>query len=194
MGQTFRTFIAIDTSPEFKVKIEFITRQLMNIGAPVRWEQAYKLHLTLRFLGATKPDILDKLKNELGTIAGAHKPFWMKYEGFGCFPDTKNPRIIWVGCSPLSSALEHLQQDVGRMTDLLGFEPERRAFHPHITIGRVKAESASKQRKIPDLINKLENLTFESLESEVHTIMLMKSELRPHGSVYSILEQFSFTQ
>jgi RNA 2',3'-cyclic 3'-phosphodiesterase len=194
MSQLLRTFIAIDTPPEFKVKIDFITRQLIHAGAPVRWEQAYKLHMTLKFLGDTQPDILDNLKSKLGTIAAAHKSFWMKYEGFGCFPDTKNPRIIWVGCSPLSSALEHLQQDVERMTASFGFEPERRAFHPHITIGRVKAESASKRRKIPDLINKLENLTFESLESEVHTIMLMKSELRPHGSVYSILEQFSFTQ
>jgi RNA 2',3'-cyclic 3'-phosphodiesterase len=194
MSETLRTFIAIDTPPEFKVRVEYIIKQLIYLNAPLRWEAAYKLHLTLKFLGDTNSETLDGLKEELGRIARIHKPFWMKYEGLGCFPDSKSPRIIWIGCLPLSSALDHLQQDIEIMSTGFGFDPEQRTFHPHITIGRVKTAAHAHHGKIKDLIKKLENLTFESLESEVHTIMLMKSELRPHGSVYSILEQFSFTQ
>lgn len=193
MSDTIRTFIAIDTPPEFKIRAERVQEELGAMNAPVRWEKTYKLHLTLKFLGDTPAEMIDTLDSQLKGVLSVRKPFWLRYSGLGCFPNPKNPRIIWIGCNPLSSDLDHLQESVESVCAGLGFERETRAFHPHITIGRVKVRSGKDKKLLPDLIKKMENVTFDPIEDEVHTILLIKSELRPGGSIYSILRQISLS-
>jgi RNA 2',3'-cyclic 3'-phosphodiesterase len=188
-----RTFIAIDTPPEFKIQAEALYQQLGSFNTAVRWEIPYKLHMTLKFLGATDNATRDSLELALARIAASHRPFWLKYANFGCFPNTHNPRIIWIGCTPLSSDLEHLQNDIESACADLGFDRENRAFHPHITIGRVKRIGSIERRSMADLIKKLESITFDAIETEVHTLLLVKSELQPGGSTYSILRHFSLS-
>jgi RNA 2',3'-cyclic 3'-phosphodiesterase len=193
MSSKIRTFIAIDTPPEFKIQMEKILTELHPVRVPVRWEQPYKLHLTLKFLGDVDSIILEKLKLTLAGPALNHRPFWLRYNGFGFFPHSGNPRIIWVGCTPLSPGLEHLYNDIEDLCQKFGFEREKREFHPHITIGRVKDRSGKERQRITDLTNRIENITFDTIEDEVQSILLMKSDLRPGGSEYSILKQFSLT-
>ena len=64
----------------------------------------------------------------------------------------------------------------------LGFRPEERPFHPHITLARLRSE-----RNIGNLISILENRMFEPRTVETGEIQLMKSRLNPGGSVYSIV-------
>jgi len=193
MSQKTRAFIAIDTPPAFKIQIEEILTELNAIHLPVRWEKPYKLHLTLKFLGDIDSGNLEKVKTALHEIASKYKPFWVRYSGFGFFPNPGNPRIIWVGCTPLSPDLEHLYGDIEDSCNKLGFEKEKREFHPHITIGRVKQRSGKGRGPVADLTNRVENITFHTIEDEAHSILLMKSDLRPGGSEYSILKQFSLT-
>ncbi len=193
MSEKIRTFIAIDTPPDFKVQAEEVQKELNGNEAPVRWEKSYKLHMTLKFLGDTDTGTIDKVGSALQDIASEQRPFWIRYNGLGCFPNPKNPRIIWVGCTPLSPDLEILQKKIEENCAKLGFKQETREFHPHITIGRINIRSGKDRRAAQDLIKKMENITFDALDNEVHFILLMKSELRPGGSVYSILKQFSLT-
>lgn len=193
MSEKLRTFIAIDTPPEFKVQAEQIQNELAVLNAPVKWEKSTKLHLTLKFLGTIDTALIENVESKLQHIILNRRPFWLRYNGLGCFPNTSNPRIIWIGCNPLSSDFEKLHRSIENACAEIGFEREKREFHPHITIGRVKIRSGKDRRAIPDLIKKMENLTFDALENEVHSVLLMKSELHPDGSVYSILKQFSLT-
>ncbi len=193
MSKKIRTFIAIDTPPEFKIQAEQIQNELGKINAPVKWEKSTKLHLTIKFLGDTDTGLKEKVESKLLEIVSNRRPFWLRYNGIGCFPNAKNPRIIWIGCNPLSSDLEILQKSIDDACADIGFEREKREFHPHITIGRLKIRSGKDRRVIPDLIKRMENITFDALENEVHSVLLMKSELHPDGSVYSILKQFSLT-
>lgn len=193
MSKRIRTFIAIDTPPDFKVQAEQIQKELDIPQAPVRWEKSYKLHLTLKFLGETETSLMPAIESRLQEVASAHRPFWLRYNGLGCFPNRNNPRILWVGCTPLSSELEHLQRHIEDACEKLGFERDKRTFHPHITIGRVKLKADKDRQLLTGLIKKMESITFDSLESEVHTILLMKSELRPGGSEYSILKSLALS-
>ncbi len=193
MSEKLRIFIAIDTPPEFKIQAERIQNELAASNAPVKWEKSTKLHLTLKFLGNVDTALKEKVESKLQHITLNRRPFWLRYNGLGCFPNTSNPRIIWIGCNPLSSDFEKLHRSIENACTEIGFEREKREFHPHITIGRVKIRSGKDRRTIPDLIKKMENLTFDALENEVQSVLLMKSELHPDGSVYSILKQFSLT-
>jgi 2'-5' RNA ligase len=108
---------------------------------------------------------------------GRLKPaaFDLVVRGFGSFPG-----VIWVGCegpvAPLAEAIENVCAS-------LGFERERRAFHSHVTVGRVKDRRA---RVTLDP-------AVEFGRQRVDAFTLMKSELRPTGSVYTELARFPLT-
>jgi RNA 2',3'-cyclic 3'-phosphodiesterase len=194
MSETIRTFIAVETPPEFKIRAEMVQRELATVDAPVKWDESYKMHITLKFLGDTHVDILPDLETKLKAVTETCKSVWVRYHSLGCFPHRKNPRVLWIGCTPLSSALDHLYREIETVCVDFGFEPEKRSFHPHVTIGRVKIRSGKDHRAARDLIKKMETVTFEPLEDQALYILLMRSELRPDGAVYSILKKFSLAQ
>jgi 2'-5' RNA ligase len=74
----------------------------------------------------------------------------------------------------------HLAIETGM--EALGFKREERAFHPHVTLGRVKS-----QRRIETLLRRIESITFESQPVTINEITLMKSTLTPAGSIYTPL-------
>jgi len=65
-----------------------------------------------------------------------------------------------------------------------GFEKEQKRFHPHVTLGRVKS-----QHNMRDLLRTMESITFESTSTTISETVLVKSELKPSGSVYTILNR-----
>ena len=73
----------------------------------------------------------------------------------------------------------------GRICVEFGFPKEDRLFHPHITLGRVK-----ETRNVVRLTEAIKTITFEPIETFCSEILLMKSELHPSGSIYTILKSF----
>ena len=65
----------------------------------------------------------------------------------------------------------------------LGFKKEQRSFKPHLTLGRVRS-----QKGIMPLVLDLDTLKDKEFGNiHVKNIKLMKSELKPHGAIYSCL-------
>jgi 2'-5' RNA ligase len=107
-------------------------------------------------------------------------PLPVRYAGLGCFPDKREPRIIWAGMEDPDGTLLRLAQTVeARMTDL-GFRPEQRIYHPHVTLGRVKGS-----RHLRELLATMETVTFQCAPVSLREIDLVRSELKPGGSVYT---------
>jgi 2'-5' RNA ligase len=65
----------------------------------------------------------------------------------------------------------------------LGFERDTRPFHPHVTLGRVRGS-----RNLDRLRSLMESITFDGPPVTLHELCLMKSVIRPDGSVYSTLQ------
>ena len=103
----------------------------------------------------------------------------------GCFPDIRHPHVVWVGCSNPDKRLESIKTMLDSELTPLGFESEKRAFRPHITLGRIKSE-----KNISHLISTLEKLTFEPQSCTISEMVLMKSVLKSQGSEYSVLKKF----
>jgi 2'-5' RNA ligase len=105
----------------------------------------------------------------------------------GAFPNERNPKVVWVGTKDDSGNLGKLQKTLEKGLSNIGFKEEKRAFSPHLTLGRVK--SPKKKR---ELAQKLEDYrqcecgTFEAKE-----VCLYKSELKPGGAVYTKLRTFA---
>ena len=177
-----RTFIALETPPAIRASISEVLTALREADAEVRWEAPEKFHVTVKFLGDVDerklPTIIAKIEQTVSTIS----PFEMAYSEIGMFPDRQHPRIIWIGCQNPDRRLSRLKNVLDSSLEPLGFRVEARAFHPHITVGRITGEKGKK-----DLLSILENLTFEPRSTMVEEVVVMKSMLKPHGSEYSRL-------
>ncbi len=182
-----RTFIAIEIEPSIKEKISNLIRELEKVGAKVGWVKKESIHLTLKFLGEIEEGKIRDVSEKLKLISSKIKPFRIKIEGTGWFPEkSSNPRVLWVGVK-FPEQLKILWEEIEREMGKIGFKQEEREFSPHITIGRVKGNGSI--HKILDILKKSSTLFGEI---EVKGIILFQSILKPDGAEYNALEKFDF--
>lgn len=182
-----RCFLAVGMPSPVKERLAEAVEELKKSRADVRWVPAENMHLTLKFLGATEGDFVGRIAGVLSDILSSYAPFYIKISGVGCFPDMRRPKIIWAGIEE-SRRLSDLTRDVEAGMVGLGYAAERRAFSPHLTIGRVKSG-----RGVPEMISAVEKLSAAGFgDVEIKKVTLMKSELRPAGAVYSGLAEILF--
>ncbi len=180
-----RTFIAIDVPEKIKEQIFEVEKELMkSCTEGVKWEEKEKFHITLKFLGDVNEDAIDSIYDVLSENLTGFGKFSIIYKGVGCFPELKRPRVIWIGCEDPSGKLFELQKIVEEKMSELGFEKEDKEYHPHVTLGRVK-----NPKNISNLTKKIESINFESEAGEVAEVLIMKSDLKPSGSVYTVLRK-----
>jgi RNA 2',3'-cyclic 3'-phosphodiesterase len=187
-GAPVRTFIAIDLEPDLKEAVITLVESLKRTRADVRWAGPSGLHLTLKFLGEVGADAVPKVTSALERIAGPHRPFPLVLEGTGRFPQGRAPRVLWVGVRP-QPALLSLQEGLERELEAEGFPRESRAFHPHLTLGRVKGPSF-----VREALAELEkNGSAVFGEMEVRRITLFESQLRPDGARYRVVSEHTLS-
>ncbi len=146
----------------------------------VRWIDAAALHLTVKFLGETDADGVERVGAVLRQAAGRRAPITLRIGGIGAFPSLRRANIVWIGVAPEPS-LSALQRDLEPALSRLGFAREQRPFRPHITVGR-----AGRSARAPD-IERFVALIDHEAEVMVDTIDLMLSRPGPGGSQYEAL-------
>jgi 2'-5' RNA ligase len=182
---TIRTFVALPADADARRSITGIQSELKSARADVRWEQEDKFHITLKFLGNVGASAIEPLGNSLAECISIRKMFNVSFDSLGVFPNARDPRVVWIGTAH-NKTLMDLQSAVEQTCSGLGFPIEKRAFHPHVTLGRVKSGRESLR-----LTEAIKTVTFEPIQSECREVLLVKSNLHPVGSVYTILKSFS---
>lgn len=177
-----RLFLAIKTPPEITPQIAAIRDTLRGSNADVKWESDEKLHATLKFLGNTDEHLLPEIVSYLRGVCRGSNSLLFRYKGVGSFPGGRSPRVIWIGMEDQQGNLDPLQSEIESGLVPFGFEREKKKFHPHVTVGRVKS-----MKRIESLIRMMESVTFESQPVTVHEIALVRSELTSSGSIYTTL-------
>lgn len=181
-----RSFVAIELSAPLHEALDRLQRQLSQkvpVGA-VRWTRAESIHLTLQFLGDVAPGQVSDITAALRAVAAEHTAFELELAGLGVFPNARRPRIVWVGITEPSGALNALQQAIGRVLTPLGYPPEERAFTPHLTIGRAARDASPAQlAQLGEVITRTQLGRVGRVL--VDHVNLMKSDLKPDGAVYT---------
>jgi 2'-5' RNA ligase len=132
-----RCFVALNFPVPLVRRIaEEVERRKGRIASPVAWVPPANYHVTLRFLGGVREELVEALSSRLSRAVGGLAPFELQARGFGAFPAADRARVLWVGAE--GGALSALQQKVELVVVGLGLAPEERPFHPHLTVGRVK--------------------------------------------------------
>jgi 2'-5' RNA ligase len=193
--QPVRAFIAIELPPDVLAQVTRLQSRVRQDLPPglVRWVRPEGIHLTLKFLGDIDPARVPEIEQAMRRACAPHAPFTLHAEGLGCFPNPNRPRVVWVGVTPAGRGdpLPSLQRAVERAVAPLGFPTERRGFHPHLTLGRVR------NRQKPDELAALGAYVTRAKvrvgQLYVSAVRLMRSELLPSGAVYSALATVPLT-
>ena len=193
-----RTFLAVELGDDLRNRIMLVQQDLrQRLGREsspairITWVQPSSIHLTMRFLGDTDELLIEPMREAVERAMTDHGAIPMPIERLGLFPRPQQPRVLWVGPSEQweqgddakrLAALHRVVEDCCRS---FGFAAEGRSLSPHLTLARVKegehhVGQALAKSGVMDRPISLGVLVVES-------IVLMKSELRPTGSLYTKL-------
>lgn len=144
-------------------------------GLPdLRWQSDDQLHLTLRFIGEVERPLGDDIAVALQGIRFERFP--LSLDGVGKFEKHRHG-ALWAGVTP-KDPLKALNAKVERACQSAGLEPERRAYHPHITLARWKGSAQGLDRFLE------QNLGLSSDPWEVREFVLYESHLGREGAHY----------
>ena len=166
-----RLFVAI-RPPE---PIRDLLIDAMDDSADFRWQDEEQLHLTLRFIGEVDRPVADDIADALDRIRG--QPFQVRINGVGRF-EQRSAGALWAGVEP-KEPLAALAAKVERVCQQVGLQPERRAYHPHITLARWKGR---RTREVHDYLERTRGLA--SSPFDVTEFVLFESRLSRHGAHY----------
>jgi len=139
-----RLFIAIKLPDEVVAQVTDLMGNLKKgfgfTSCRPAWSDPETLHLTLRFLGPTRRQDIDRIKAELAKLAKGHDRPNLRIMGLDVFPDWRRPKVLWVGVKDKSEALARLQAEIESQCAAWGLEPEVKPFRPHLTLARFKGQ------------------------------------------------------
>jgi 2'-5' RNA ligase len=193
-----RAFLAAELREDLRRQIDLVQQDLkQRLGCEpprnirIAWVQPSSIHLTVKFLGDTDEGQIEPLREAVQRAIAGQGIIHIPIERLGVFPRLQQPRVLWVGPSEQweqgddAKRLTELHQVVADCCQAFGFAPEGRPLSPHLTLARVKEG----ERHVGQALAKsgVMDRPISSGVLAVESIVLMKSELRPTGSVYTKL-------
>lgn len=140
-----RLFIAINFPDDVRFALHDAMAPLRAVAPEIRWVDATRIHLTVKFLDEHPERVVAPLLDALARIASTYDPVPMELGGLNAFPNLRQPRVVWLGVTA-DPKLELLHHDLETACAALGHPVEGRAFRPHVTLGRVRDRARDPER------------------------------------------------
>jgi RNA 2',3'-cyclic 3'-phosphodiesterase len=193
-----RAFLAVELSQELRSELATVQQELKHRIEPemkrdtrISWVQPASIHLTIKFLGDMDEQVIDPLCVAVEQAIGSRSATAVPLERLGVFPRPQSPRVLWVGPSEdwergaEAKRVAEIHGAIEQVCEGLCFLRETKPFSSHLTLARIKmgerqVGAALAKGGVLDRPLSLRALAVES-------IVLMKSELKPTGSVYTKL-------
>jgi RNA 2',3'-cyclic 3'-phosphodiesterase len=145
----------------------------------VRAENLRNSHITIRFLGdVAEPARLIEAIDGQQLITSV---FNFCVNAIGVFDSPRKARVLWAGVGQQES-FSSLRKDINTLLKPLGFEEERKSYHPHLTLARFR-----EPQDIRECFDDLSQLTDVcSIERyTVKEVVLYSSKLSPQGATHT---------
>jgi 2'-5' RNA ligase len=181
-----RVFTGLSIPDDRLPQFEEILDQLRP-SADVRWSPPGNLHITTAFIGSWEESRLPELTAALSQVAPPAAPVPIHVTGFGFFPNPHHPHTFFLNVKP-EPTLVAIANDIVTALSTVGYKPEDRPWHPHITLARVARENITQLRFQTAAMNTL----FPLAGFAANAFHLYESRPSPTGSVYSKLATFPF--
>ena len=193
-----RAFLAVELSQELRAELAITQQELkrniepeMTRNMRISWAQPDSIHLTIKFLGDMDEQVVDPLLVVLEQAIGNQTAVNVPLERLGAFPRLESPRVLWVGPSETwergaeARRMAEIYGAIEQACEGLRFLRETKLFSPHLTLARIRMG----ERYVGLALTQsgVLNRSISSSSLAVESVALMKSELRPTGSVYTKL-------
>ncbi|MCH7872706.1 MAG: RNA 2',3'-cyclic phosphodiesterase [Planctomycetes bacterium] len=183
-----RCFVAVELEQSVRSAIARFVLQELPAGPDVRWCGEDQLHITLKFLGDVDDARLSRVCEIVSDSAKRLTPFDLTIGRLGCFPPRGSPRVMWMGVAdPDDRCAKWVAAADVALVDL-GFERERRAFTPHITLGRAKNRAGG--ALVARLVDTMAGPP--PMTMQVKSLTVFESRLSPSGARYHAVSTAPF--
>jgi len=177
-----RLFIGIPLADEVVSELAAVCARLQSATDGFRWVAPETLHITLQFLGNATPEQYNCLTASLRDVHAPPVPIHLGELGF-----FDRAGIFFAGVD-LEPELTLVQQRVTEATAGCGFVAESRAFHPHITLARLKGQGRG--GPLTTLKNRIGHQhRFSRFTAQ--EFLLYESHLGAGGSTYEVRARFA---
>src|SRR6266542_2965897 len=186
-AKPLRLFVAVDLPDTVKAKLAAAVAPYRDRIPGARWTRSDGWHVTLKFVGATWPRLVETVHEAVRATAAASTPFESRLTEMGVFPSPGSARVVWAGLEDIKGLFPPM---VKRLDYLLAehFVPEKRAFTPHLTLARLNPP-----RNIREFTPELVGLAVPSEPFAVDRLVLYRSRLSPKGATYEQLLNAPFS-
>jgi 2'-5' RNA ligase len=188
-GEMLRLFIALDMPAAILDHVAALSEKLQK-GARFTvchpsWADPRTIHLTLIFLGKMPAERVPDIAQSMETAALGIGPQRLEIKRLGVFPHWRRPSVLWAGIRDRTHQLGALHQALEKQLQPLGYRPESREFHPHLTLARFK--SIKGVAMMEEVVKHHQGFVFGPFETAGLT--LFKSDLNPQGAIHTPLRQ-----
>lgn len=177
-----RSFLAFELPDPIKTIVTRISEEVRRGSLDVRWVRPESIHLTVVFMGGFPSEQIPSMGESLAAVCANHGSFSISLRPMGCFPNSRNPRVIWLGIDADLERMSRFRDDLQQALSPFGIKEEERAFRPHLTLGRFR-KFGKRQTELEQLLAKYKNLA--SPVCDVNELVLFKSDLKPGGALYA---------
>ncbi len=178
-----RLFWAVEAGPPAAERLREACEDLRGAGADVKWVSSF--HLTMAFLGDIPPDRENAAAEAGKRAVSGMSAAGARVAGLGAFPSWKRPKVLWAGLDEEGrNALTETARVLHKELMEEGFQLEKRAFLPHITLGRVRSG-----RGLEALDKRLERWrpekAWDGASFDAKELVLFESRLTQAGPAYT---------
>lgn len=180
-----RLFIALPLAGPARAAAAALQQRLRDAagpGARVSWPDPAQLHLTLAFLGEQPGP--EAAEAALRAAVAEHPRFGLVLAGLGVFPTPARPRVLWLGATEGAERLAALAATLRARLLAAGVQPEKKPFHGHVTLGRVKPGG---DRAARGALVVLKSQDQEAIAVAADALVLVESKLGPGGARHTEL-------
>lgn len=177
-----RLFVAIELPAAARDRLADVVRPLEARYPALRWTPPDRWHVTLRFLGPTRPSDLAPLNASLADVAGSSRAFRPVLAGWGSFPRASRTSVLWVGLHDPDAALAQLAGAVERALSAT-WGPADHPFMAHVTVARAARPVRLTIAELPAL---------PTAPFTIRALTLMRSSTGRAGPRYETIERHGF--
>lgn len=181
-----RAFITFEFSKETKEEIKKIQGVIREASTKGRFKYIDNFHLTIKFLGEVKADVIESIYGELEEKLKGTYTFDVNLNALGCFGRSKDRiRTIYINVDDETDSINKIYNVVNGVCNHYGFKDENR-FTPHVTIAQdviLNEDYDLIKEKVNNSFNK--SVVFDK-------IIIMKSEEVKGKRIYTPLRTIHF--
>lgn len=177
-----RSFLAFELPQDLKTTVTRVSEEIRKSSLDVRWVRPEFIHLTVIFMGGVQSEQISSMGDSIGAVCANHASFSIFLKPMGCFPNSRNPRVIWLGIDGDLDRMSGFRDDLQRVLSPFGIKEEERAFRPHLTLGRFK-KPGKRQSELEQMIARYSDLS--SPICTLEELVFFRSDLKPGGAVYT---------